>query len=416
VKFIHAADIHLDSPLRGLERYEGAPVAELRGATRRALERLVELCCEERADFLLIAGDLYDGDWPDYNTGLFFTRQMTALRDAGIPVFLIRGNHDAESRITRQLRLPENVRAFSTQEAETIHLPDLGVAIHGRSFPTQAVTENLSLSYPARAEGCFNIGLLHTSAGCPGHDNYAPCSAADLAAKAYDYWALGHVHQRRELRAGEPWIVFPGNLQGRHVREPGVKGCTVVNVDARGDTTLTHAPLDVVRWSLCEIDAAGTTSSDDLVARVREALESELRTADECLLAARISIRGATGAHRALATRPDAFIAELRAQAVELGRVWIERVELGTRALLDLDAIAQGCDPLGQLLQFTRGLREDDAALAGLAGEFAELKRKLPPDLASELFREETALVRALLGDVEQLLVPRLLEEAPATP
>src|SRR3972149_747737 len=116
MKFIHVADIHLDSPLRGLERYEGAPVAELRGATREALESLVRVSLEERVDFVLIAGDVYDGDWRDYNTGLFFARQMTRLREAGIPVLLIRGNHDAASQITRELRLPENVNRFSTRQ------------------------------------------------------------------------------------------------------------------------------------------------------------------------------------------------------------------------------------------------------------------------------------------------------------
>src|SRR4051812_29910913 len=113
MKFVHAADLHLDSPLRGLDRYEGAPVEQLRGATRRALENLVALCLSEKADFLLLAGDLYDGGWKDYRTGLFFAAQMSRLRAADIPVFFVRGNHDAESNITRSLRLPENVRELS---------------------------------------------------------------------------------------------------------------------------------------------------------------------------------------------------------------------------------------------------------------------------------------------------------------
>src|SRR3954469_13539897 len=119
-KFIHAADIHLDSPLRGLQRYEGAPVDAIRGACRRALEQMVDLVIRERVDFVLIAGDLYDGDWQDYNTGLFLTAQMHALRDAGIRVFLIAGNHDAASQITRRLTLPDNVTRFADGRAETV--------------------------------------------------------------------------------------------------------------------------------------------------------------------------------------------------------------------------------------------------------------------------------------------------------
>src|SRR5690349_16787907 len=100
-KFLHAADVHLDSPLKGLARYEGAPADEIRGATRRAFDNLVELAIQEEAAFLLLAGDLYDGDWKDYNTGLFFVSRMRRLEEAGIPVFLISGNHDAASQITR---------------------------------------------------------------------------------------------------------------------------------------------------------------------------------------------------------------------------------------------------------------------------------------------------------------------------
>ena len=146
-RFLHAADIHLDSPQRGLDRYEGAPVVECRGATRRALENLVDLALAERVAFTVIVGDLYDGDWPDYNTGLFFGKQMVRLRDGGIPVFMIRGNHDAANKMTKDLKLVDNVHVLSSQQAETLVLEDLGVAIHGQSFPTQAV---LTRACPAR--------------------------------------------------------------------------------------------------------------------------------------------------------------------------------------------------------------------------------------------------------------------------
>lgn len=142
--FLHAADVHLDSPLLGLERYEGAPVEYVRGAARRAFQNLVQLALDEEADFLLIAGDLYDGDWRDSNTGLFFASQAARLKEAGIGVYLIRGNHDAASQITCQLRLPENVFDFSTREPETKVDDDLGVAIHGQGFHTQAVLDDLS--------------------------------------------------------------------------------------------------------------------------------------------------------------------------------------------------------------------------------------------------------------------------------
>ncbi|MCB1796433.1 MAG: DNA repair exonuclease, partial [Candidatus Competibacteraceae bacterium] len=108
MRFLHAADLHLDSPLRGLDRYEGAPVDEVRGATRRAFENLIAVARRERVDLVVIAGDLYDGDWPDYNTGLFFIKGVAQLAEEGIPVAIVRGNHDAASRLTKALRLPAN--------------------------------------------------------------------------------------------------------------------------------------------------------------------------------------------------------------------------------------------------------------------------------------------------------------------
>jgi exonuclease SbcD len=156
---------------------------------------------------------------------------MAKLDASGIPVYLISGNHDAASVITRKLTLPEKVVTFSSRSAETHHVRDLPVAIHGISFPNRAVPESLLPRYPAPVTGCFNIGLLHTSlAGAAGHDTYAPCSVEDLVAEGYDYWALGHVHQPAIVRE-RPWIVLSGNIQGRHARELGARGCYLVTVD-----------------------------------------------------------------------------------------------------------------------------------------------------------------------------------------
>jgi DNA repair exonuclease SbcCD nuclease subunit len=256
MKFVHAADLHLDSPLRGLQRYEGAPVDRMRGATRRALENLIALCLEEEVRLLLLAGDLFDGNWKDYSTGLFFAKQMSRLRQAGIPVVLIRGNHDAASQITRSLQLPDNVVELATRRPETRVFEELGIAVHGQGFATRAVSEDLALRYPAAVAGLVNVGLLHTCAtGREGHDPYAPCAVETLIAKGYDYWALGHVH-RREVLAQDPWIVFAGNLQGRHVKEAGAKGATLVTLAGGRITDVVHRPLDVVRWVICDVDAA----------------------------------------------------------------------------------------------------------------------------------------------------------------
>ena len=235
--FIHASDIHLDSPLKGLSRYEGAPAERIRGATREALKNLVQTAIDENAAFMVIAGDVFDGDWKDYNTGLFFAGQMSRLRERGIKVFLLSGNHDAASKITRTLKMPDNVHRFSTKRPETLTLEELGVALHGQGFSRPDVTENLAANYPLAFGGLYNIGVLHTAAtGREGHELYAPCALDDLIEKGYDYWALGHVHKGEILRES-PWILFPGNTQGSHIEGPGPEGCTIVTVDDDGSTT-----------------------------------------------------------------------------------------------------------------------------------------------------------------------------------
>src|SRR5690606_7156287 len=186
--------------LRGLERYDGAPVDQLRGATRRAFENLVELAIDEEVAFVLLAGDLYDGTWRDYNTGLFFGPQMSRLRDAGIGAYMVLGNHDAESRMTKQLRLPDTVHRFRPKQAETRIDEERGVAIHGQSFHRPDESADLSAGYPEPVPGMLNIGLLHTCAeGREGHGRYAPTTVENLVSKGYDYWALGHVHRREVL-------------------------------------------------------------------------------------------------------------------------------------------------------------------------------------------------------------------------
>ncbi|HVV18891.1 MAG TPA: DNA repair exonuclease, partial [Pseudonocardiaceae bacterium] len=255
MRLVHAADIHLDSPLRGLTRLADDDVADqVRQASRRALENLVRLTVEERADALVLAGDIYDGDWPDYATGRFFAQQMGFLHDHGIPVFMAAGNHDAESEISRALTLPPNVTVLSTDAPQTVERD--GFAVHGQGFPTRAVTENLVLAYPRRVPGLVNIGVLHTAVtGAEGHATYAPCSPDDLARTEYDYFALGHVHEHRVVNDGPRVAAFSGNLQGRHPRETGPKGALVVDVEPDEPAVLRHMPLDVARWADVDVDA-----------------------------------------------------------------------------------------------------------------------------------------------------------------
>jgi DNA repair protein SbcD/Mre11 len=412
-RFLHAADLHLDSPLHGLERYDGAPVEELRGATRRAFEQLVGLAIEERVNFVLIAGDVFDGDWPDYNTGLFFAAQMAKLGEAKIPVVLIRGNHDAASQITRQLQYGAGVRELRTDRPETHVLDDLGVAIHGQGFAQASVTTDLAAAYPEPIPGCFNIGLLHTSAdGREGHANYAPCTVAGLRSRGYDYWALGHVHTR-EVLCRDPWILFPGNIQGRHARETGAKGCTLVEVrDGRIMGEPEPRGLDVLRWERCVVQSDGAADAQEVLSLAEQALATHCRGAGNRLVALRVEVRGSCRAHGKLADDPERFINEVRRLALEVGsgRVWVEKVRLRTRLHEGVESAAG--EEIRELMESVRDLLEDEAQLQAMAAGFRELKQKLPHEIRGgedRLDPEETALIRALLPEAEQLLVARLL-------
>lgn len=293
-RFLHAADIHLDSPLHGLSRYEGLPEADIRGATRAAFDNLIQRAIDEAVDFVVIAGDLFDGEWKDMGTGLYFAKAVGLLDRAGIPVFLLAGNHDAASVITRSVPWPPNVRLFGPRKPETHILPELGVAIHGQSFPTPAVMDNLVLAYPEAAKHHFNIGMLHTAlAGRQGHAAYAPCSVDDLKSKHYDYWALGHVHEF-EVVCEDPYVVFPGNTQGRTIRETGPKGAVIVAVDDGRVTSIERVELDVLRWAKVDVDCSNA-SAEAVPALVRQALLSSWEVSAGGLpLVARVTLVGQT--------------------------------------------------------------------------------------------------------------------------
>lgn len=370
MKFLHAADLHIDSPLKGLEAYEGAPLERLRGATRAAMENLVDVAIHAEVDFVLIAGDLFDGEWRDMQTGLWTAGQFRRLAEHQIRVFLIWGNHDAPSVVCRKIRWPENVRLFAHEMAETVELDELGVAIHGQSFSTQAVPEDLTEQYPEPISNRFNIGLLHTSlSGQSVHDTYAPTTAAILASRGYDYWALGHIHQT-EVISESPHIIMAGNTQGRHVNESNAKGCYLVQVEDNRVQTVEFHPVDVLRWHHVSVNVEALeesiTTIDDLVDAIRSCLADQHATDEHRLSAVRLTIEGRTSLHETLTTRQgrESFIAEVHNAANSLGDVWMEQIRIKTHPPLDLDQLRQGQDLLGDLIRRVDSLCEaPDASL-----------------------------------------------------
>ena len=402
-RFLHAADIHLDSPLRGLDGQEGNIAERIRSAPRDAFENLIEYAIRERVDFVVIAGDLYDGDWKDYGTGLFFVGQMGRLNAAGIPVFLLYGNHDAESRITRALELPPNVRVFRSRRPDTFTLDEIGVALHGQSFREKAVTTNLVPDYPSPRRDMFNIGVLHTGlGGMDGHDNYAPCNLMELTAKGYDYWALGHIHRRQVLHE-RPWVVFPGNLQGRHVKETGPKGAVLVTV-RDGEAEIGELDFDVVRWETVPVRVTGLESLDAIVEVIRTAAEPAAATAGDRLLVCRIRLEGRTPLHGSLHARAEHLLAEARSAVLGLGdRIgWVARVDVATTPSMSEKALAAREDALGELMRMVQEAPEDPVLLRELDAELGALVNRLGPDIAEAA--EDAPLRHALDRDYVALI------------
>lgn len=313
-RIIHAADIHLDSPLQGLGRLGDAGLAtELRAATRRAYDNLVQLAINEKADLLVIAGDIYDGDWRSYETGEYFVRGLRTLRESGIEVALLYGNHDAESSITKRLTMPDGVHVLSTSEPESVEFPDLGVVVHGQGYAIRAVLDNLAQHYPSRRGGWVNVGVLHTGIeGIAGHARYAPCTVADLTACEYEYFALGHIHQRSAQAEGDSTVWFSGNLQGRHPGEAGPKGALIVDVESSMPAQVRFEECDVARWGVLEPNLADCKDIDDVVGAMADEYQTALGQAGDRPLVVRFRLLGQTPAAGALAADPERVLAEAR--------------------------------------------------------------------------------------------------------
>ncbi len=256
IRFLHAADVHLDSPLCSLRNLDEVTASQLHRASRRSLERIVQVAIEKKVAALVIAGDLFDGPVRDAGAGLWVESLFKRLVREGIAVVLIRGNHDAVSNASRVTNWPEGIFELSSEAAHTVQLDAARLAIHGQSFGARAESKDLAQSYPQAVMGYFNIGLLHTSlAGSSQHDSYAPTSIDLLESKGYQYWALGHIHQRTEQSLSKKcWIGYSGNTQGRHVRECGAKGCYLVHVEDNHLEKMEFIPTDSVRWHLVTVD------------------------------------------------------------------------------------------------------------------------------------------------------------------
>lgn len=407
--FVHTADLHLDSPFVGIGKLpdeHGHVVQTLREATFEAFEVVIDLCIDRQADFLLVAGDVYDGVDRSLRAQLRFRDGLKRLDERGIRAYVVHGNHDPLDGWSHALQMPEGVHVFKDQlESVVFKKEDVPVArIHGISFPHRTIDKDFGKGMRREGDEPFQIGLFHCNAGGdPRHDPYAPRSVADLEEAKLDYWALGHVHERITLRASEPFIGYPGNTQGRHINESGPRGCLFVNVSANGK--LTEHPefvsTDRVRWESCRLDIAGMETIDDLLDAVEDQMEAlDLESYGRATVA-RITVEGRGPLHRDLA-RPETLTVleeETRSRGVQRTPfIWIERLELNTRPELDLKSRREGQDFLGDLLRLIDKVRSSPEELNGL------------DEALKDLYQHRNG--RRFLDPPDEQLLRELLEEA----
>jgi DNA repair protein SbcD/Mre11 len=406
--FLHAADLHLGSPFLGLSLKDEDVARRLASASREAFTTLVEAAIAEKVAFVVIAGDVYDGEWRDASIGLYFSRQLARLERAGIRVILLKGNHDAESVVTKTVTLPASVQEFSTRAARTVRLEDLRVALHGRSFPDRVVAENYVPDYPAAVPGWFNIGVLHTScAGYAAHASYAPCTLQDLATRGYQYWALGHVHAY-EVLCTDPYVVYPGNIQGRSIRETGAKGAVLVDVEDGVVKETRRLIVDKARWALARVDLSGCEDEDEALRRIEESLSGVASQARGTLLIARVELTGTTTLHRRLLADTTRLRDEVQAAADRChDDIWIESVvsRLGAPVTKGGRIEPGFIDPTALIA----GLEHDATVRTRALDLLASVSNRLPANVAEEFSLAHD--LDTLMDDAASLVLGRLTRE-----
>lgn len=266
IHFFHAADLHLGSPFKGLQQIPETWREKISQASYQAFDRLIEDAERKKPDFILFAGDIYDGENRSLSAQHHFQLGLKRLAAAQIPVFIIHGNHDHLAGRWTRFDYPENVVVFpENPESHFLRLPHATAQIVGFSYGERHIIESKIQQYPNREpEVQYVIGMLHGSEfSQQEHDVYAPFSIEQLKNKNYDYWALGHIHKRQILHES-PSIVYPGTIQGRNRKEVGQQGYMEVKLEAT-QTELHFIPTSVIRFERMEVDASDARSIDMLI-------------------------------------------------------------------------------------------------------------------------------------------------------
>lgn len=411
-RFIHAADLHLDTPFSGLIHMPENILQQIRESTFRAFDRLIEICIEEQADFLCLSGDIYEQNLRSLRAQIHLQKGLCRLRDHGIRAYIIHGNHDPDDGSKASLAWPENVHFFSSQQVEAVPFLKEGkiaATIYGQSYPTAKFTKNIVKNYMKRPDCPFAIGLLHTNLeGHPEHDNYAPAKMQDLLQAGFDYWALGHIHKRGILSDKHPAVVYPGNTQGRNIKETGEKGCYAVEVSNNEIREIRFIPTHFVRWEQIAAGLEQTETMQDVLDRLYIHIE-QIKTSVNTPLILRLLLTGETNMHFEI--KQPGVLQDL-ADSIneefirETNWVWIESIQAYTRPPLTMESLKHEDPFLADFFTIIDEWKKDPGVLEEMMNRlFAHrnVRKHLPRFTDEELWR--------VIEEAENLMLQFLWEK-----
>jgi DNA repair protein SbcD/Mre11 len=417
VKFVHTSDLHLDTPFKGLSAWNSELAAKLKDATFKSFRNIIDLCIDQKADFLIISGDIFDSENKSLAAQLKFVSELKRLSGKGISAYFVCGNHDPLKSWLDTITLPDRVFRFDSSKGQFHRFTkgdEVIADIHGISFNEKVVTENLAADYQlAPKPAPVSIAILHGTTGVPGpHENYAPFKSIDVIRKGFDYWALGHIHKMQVVSPSNPSIIYPGNPQGRDFGETGPKGCLLVEISSGNDPVTEFIPTQVIRFEDLKIDISGVDQIDLLNGRIIDALKNVESYNENVNYILRITLNGRTGLHSELNERAE--VEELvqhfnEGQLAEQYFTWIDQIYADTRPDLDLEKIKNSSGFSAEILKNFDQYHEDDKRLE-------ELIRKVEEDFINIQLKKEIdeLTVDMKLGMVEKakmILLDRLINE-----
>lgn len=419
--FIHAADLHLDTPYEGVGEASPQVADALREASLAAFDDLVRLTLERKAAFLLLAGDIYDGAERGVRAQLRFLAGLRRLSQAGIRVFVVHGNHDPVGGWPGVREWPEGVRVFGADVQEESVVEREGVVlarVQGISYGRREVSENLAVRLrPSEGPG-LKVALLHANVGGDAtHAPYSPCSLDHLLSAGFDYWALGHIHRGQVLHEGRPWVVYPGSTQGRSLKpsERGPKGACVVHVQDGTVRGVDVVSVDQVRFAVLEVDVSGLADLGGLRGRLQREAEGLRAAAEGRALVVRTVVRGRGPVHADLrcAGSVDDVVRDLRDEYEgEHPFLWWESVRDETRPAIDLEAIRARDDFSAALVSQVDGYLERDGEAACFLAE--RVLGSAPRKVAVHAASLEAVEAASVVEEARALALDLLEEEAGA--